>query len=247
VGLGVALTWVAAVLLTAAARRFHRFERSAVVFARPRREALVALAAVLAQIVIVALLFAIRTSTPAAAPIESLPRYDAARLFVQLGIAAAAISPILAMLVLRRQGPTTVGLSRRHVVAQLLLGLAIGVVAVFAVGKAGALGAVAGPETLRLVAFLVVGFEEEIVFRGFLQTRLVGWLGDPRGWLLASATFAFAHLPQDLASDGPTPILLLDLALQLVFGLVFGWVALRVGGVWATGIAHGLADWVGWL
>jgi len=246
VGLGVALTWVTAVLLTMLARRVHLFDRNSAHFARPRREALVAIAAVVAQIVIVAVLFAIRGASTSP-PIGPQPRYDVARLAVQLAIAAAAFSPILAVLILRRQGATTVGLSTRNLLAQVLLGVTIGLVAVIAMGKVAGLATVGGPEGLRLVAFLAVGFEEEIVFRGFLQSRLVAWLGEGRGWLLAGAIFALAHVPQDLASDGATPILIVDLALQLVFGLVFGWIVLRVGGVWATGIAHGVADWVGWL
>jgi membrane protease YdiL (CAAX protease family) len=249
VGLGVLLTWVGGVLLTIAARRLHHFDRHIVRFERPRAEALVAIVAVLAQIVIIAFLFAVRmsTSSPSTPPLELLPRYDVGRLLIQLALVAVVFSPVLATLVVRRGRSTTVGLSTRDVIAQMMLGLAIGVVAVFALGKAGALATAGGPELLRLVAFLAVGFEEEIVFRGFLQNRLVAWVGDPRGWLLASVIFAVAHVPQDLTSDGATPIVLVDLALQLVFGIVFGWIALRVGGVWATGTAHGVADWVSWL
>jgi membrane protease YdiL (CAAX protease family) len=246
-GLGVAATWLGAVVLTFVACRLYRFDRNVVAFERPRAEALVATAAVLAQVAIVALLFAVRATSPAATPIELPARYDVSRLLVQVAIAAAAFAPILAVLLLRRQGPATIGLSTQDLGAQVLLGLAVGTVALFALGKAGAVAVAGGPEALRLVAFLAVGFEEEIVHRGFLQTRLVAWSGERRGWLLASAAFALAHVPQDVATDGLVPIVAVELALQLVFGLVFGWVALRVGGVWATGIAHGIADWVGWL
>lgn len=249
-GLGVAITWVGAVLLTIAAGRLHRFGRRVARFERARGEALLAIVAVLAQIIIIAALFAVRaaiSSLPSTAPVELAPRYDLARLLIQLALLAAAFSPVVATLFVRRQGPTTVGLQTRDLIAQLVLGLAISVLAVLAVRKTGALAAVGGPELLRLAAFLAVGFEEEIVYRGFLQTRLVAWLGEPGGWVFASAIFALAHVPQDLVSDGPTLVLAVELALQLVFGLVFGWVVLRVGGVWATGIAHGVADWVGWL
>jgi membrane protease YdiL (CAAX protease family) len=246
-GLGVAATWLGAVVLTSVARRLHRFDRGLIAFERPRAEALVASAAVLAQIAIVAVIFVVRATSPPAPAIEPPARYDVSRLFVQVAIAAATFAPILAVLLLGRQGPSTIGLSTRDLGAQVLLGLAVGAVAVLALGKAGAVAAAGGPEALRLVAFLAVGFEEEIVYRGFLQTRLVAWSGERRGWLLASAAFALAHVPQDLASDGLVPMVAVELALQLVFGLVFGWVALRVGGVWATGIAHGFADWVGWL
>lgn len=38
--------------------------------------------------------------------------------------------------------------------------------------------------------FAFVGFGEEILFRGYLQTRLIAWLGKWQGWLLASAVMA---------------------------------------------------------
>src|SRR5207245_4108374 len=96
-----------AVLLTIAAGRLHRFGRRVARFERARGEALLAIVAVLAQIII-AELFAVRaaiSSLPSTAPVELAPRYDLARLLIQLSLLAPAFSPVVATLFVRRQGP----------------------------------------------------------------------------------------------------------------------------------------------
>jgi membrane protease YdiL (CAAX protease family) len=48
---------------------------------------------------------------------------------------------------------------------------------------------------IRLIYFAFIGFEEEILFRGYLQTRLIAWLGKWQGWGLASIIMALGHFP----------------------------------------------------
>lgn len=188
VSLGVAIVWVGAVVVTIVAKRLHPFQRSIVAFARPRREALVALGIVLVQVAFITLVFAVlNASRPptAVAPLVEAARYDLARLVAQLALLAVAFAPVLIVLLVRHQAPRTVGLASRDVIAQLSLGLVLGGLALVALGKATRLSAVELPEALRLIAYLGVGLEEEVTFRGFLQTRLVAWLGQTRGWLSA--------------------------------------------------------------
>jgi membrane protease YdiL (CAAX protease family) len=46
----------------------------------------------------------------------------------------------------------------------------------------------------RFVLYLAMGFGEEVVFRGYLQTRLVERYGALRGVLIASVTFTLVHI-----------------------------------------------------
>ena len=48
---------------------------------------------------------------------------------------------------------------------------------------------------IRLIYFAFIGFEEEILFRGYMQTRFVAWLGKWQGWGLASIIMALSHFP----------------------------------------------------
>jgi hypothetical protein len=74
---------------------------------------------------------------------------------------------------------------------------------------------------------LVVGFGEEIIFRGYLQTRLIARYGEIAGLSLTAALFALTH--PFLAAPQP----LLYLATVLLVGLLLGILARGSGSLWA--------------
>lgn len=47
------------------------------------------------------------------------------------------------------------------------------------------------------VSFFIVGFVEEVVFRGYLQNRLISWLGTIKGYSLTAVIFDFLIYPID--------------------------------------------------
>ena len=213
-------------------------------FARPREEALIAIVAVCVQVAVVTLAFA--TLAPRAS--ASAARYDLERLTAQLVLVILATMPLIVVLVARRQAPATVLLGVDRARMQLVASGAFALLAVTAAGKVGALTSLGVAELLRLMAFLSVGMAEELLDRGLLQTRLVAWLGVGAGWPLAAAIFAAAHVPQDVLVQRSTSVdLVIMLVQQLVAGLVFGWIVLRLGAVLPAAALHGIADWAGWL
>ena len=81
----------------------------------------------------------------------------------------------------------------------------------------------------------LVGFAEELVFRGYLQrqlTALSGWL--PLGVLAQALLFGIAHGEQGAAA----------VARFAAYGLVFGAVAAWRGSLLPTALAHVLVDWL---
>jgi uncharacterized protein len=212
------------------------------------REALIAVIAVALQ---VALVIASLAWFVAARPFDGADasaRYDARTLGLQLALVLIAFVPVAMTLVTRRQGPRTIGLRADRPIRVVALCVALSVLTLASSGKISAIGSTTGAEWLRLVAFIGVGFEEELTYRGFLQTRLVAWLGEVGGWVLASGLFAVAHVPQSLLIG---ELGLADTAVrfvvQLFFGLVFGFIVLRAGSIYAAATLHALLDWVSWL
>jgi membrane protease YdiL (CAAX protease family) len=116
---------------------------------------------------------------------------------------------------------------------------------------------------LALAAALIVPLLEETVFRGFLQTELIGRLGLRAGWLLAALIYALAHflkIPPELdqqpvhlwsgisafgAAFAPIDhggfISGRGLNLLLI-GLILGATFLRNGNLWFNAGLHG-----GWI
>lgn len=98
---------------------------------------------------------------------------------------------------------------------------------------------------IRLIYFAFIGFEEEILFRGYLQTRLVAWLGRWRGWGLASVIMAVGHFPlRMLIDDKALGTAFVDSLSLIPASLFFGFLMLRTGNVMAPAILHWFTNWV---
>ncbi|HKJ58582.1 MAG TPA: CPBP family intramembrane glutamic endopeptidase, partial [Halobacteriales archaeon] len=90
--------------------------------------------------------------------------------------------------------------------------------------------------TLLSVVFglAVASFQEEKLFRGFLQTALEERVGEWPAVVLQAVAFSAAHV-------GYYPLSAWYLyVIALVAGLVFGWLRKRRGRLVVPGIAHGL-------
>ncbi|MCB8983342.1 MAG: CPBP family intramembrane metalloprotease [Ardenticatenaceae bacterium] len=84
---------------------------------------------------------------------------------------------------------------------------------------------------------LVVTLGEEIIYRALFQKRLSGFLPVSVAILLSSLTFALMHY-----ASGPALIVFTDLALIFVDSVVYGIIFARSNNVFASWIAHFLAD-----
>ena len=103
------------------------------------------------------------------------------------------------------------------------------------------------PRTDHLTALLasaVVGFIEEGIFRGVLQTQLVAWLGRWRGLLLGAALFGLWHIPQRLLAGLRGTDLVASLVPVLVVGIVLGLFMLVVRNTVGPALLHTGLDWI---
>jgi membrane protease YdiL (CAAX protease family) len=97
---------------------------------------------------------------------------------------------------------------------------------------------------ITLIYFSMVGFGEEFLFRGYLQTRLVTWLGRWRGWVFASVIMAIVHLPHRwlIQGMGIGEAALATLTLIPV-SLLMGFIMLRTQNIIAPALFHTFANW----
>jgi membrane protease YdiL (CAAX protease family) len=95
-----------------------------------------------------------------------------------------------------------------------------------------------------LMTFLVVGISEEFGFRGYLQTRLMAWLGTMWGWWVASILMAAGHVVQRITIMGMSGTDALVSSLSLIpISLLFGFILLRTENIIAGTILHAFIDW----
>lgn len=95
------------------------------------------------------------------------------------------------------------------------------------------------------IYFLAVGFGEELLFRGYLQTGCVSWLGAVKGLVLASLIMAFMHLPHRLFAVGMDPVQAIASAASLIpFSLAAGFLMLRTKNTLGPAVMHTILDWI---
>lgn len=224
-------------------------------FAHPRTAALWGLGAVLTGWLLVSILFLALTPSEAAPqrPTQT-QRFVPSGVVSQAAIALILIGPILLTMRWRREPWASAGVSQHHLGGSLVVGTLLALLSLVSIFFGGehspvqVLGHMDSGHLWALFQYTVVGFGEEFAFRGYLQSRLVAWVGRWPGWVLASVLMALAHAVQRLKVAGMSPLeALLSSASLIPTSLFMGYVMLRTGNVVAPGLAHTFADWVGTL
>lgn len=158
--------------------------------------------------------------------------------------------PTLAVMRIRRESLASAGVRRENLLSALLVALLLGgmLVGGTALSSRPALVPLSGGHFWAMLYFLVVGFGEEFIFRGYLQTRLVDWLGRWQGWLLASTAMALMHIGQRMAVGGMDfQQAALSSASLIPISLLLGALMLWSGNVVLPGVLHMFMDWVNTL
>ena len=94
------------------------------------------------------------------------------------------------------------------------------------------------------VTALLVGLNEETIFRGFLLSGLRRWMGPLGAALISSAAFGLLHSLNALS--GADPIFLIgQMVVAFGTGMVLAAVTLRAGSVWPAVFLHFAGDAVG--
>lgn len=170
-----------------------------------------------------------------------------------LGYPFAVVSIVLA-LVLARVKFTKVGITKTNVLPSVITGVVLGVV--FILSYTIIPGILSGARLLpiKVIAqnvfyyFIIIGFEEEIAFRGFIQPRLFPIL--KKEWLtilIGGILFVFMHYPFQMAAHGMSaveyfPLFISGAPLQFMWHCIFSLIYRKFGNLYGSTILHGFVD-----
>lgn len=227
-----------------------RFKYRGWLIADARRSAWAALATSLIPLVILAVIgWAMMRQAARPAP-DSPVTHTVSSVISQLIGSLVLCGPAILVLRSRRETWDSVGITSHNLSRSLLIG---GLLAAFSIltcsqclrGMATDFNA---NHFWALLQFSVVGISEEFLFRGYLQSRLMAWLGQWRGWLLASVLMALVHISQRMVVGGLNPTAALISSASLIpISLFLGYILIRTENIVAPAIFHTFADWVGVL
>jgi membrane protease YdiL (CAAX protease family) len=161
----------------------------------------------------------------------------------QLLVSAASVIPLVIALRVTGEDLASVGLTRARLARSVAIGLALAAIWLFVSGAFRELASPRPEHGYVLVAALSVGFAEEILSRGYLQSRLVAWVGLRRGIALAATVFAAFHIPQRLLEGVRGADLVLQIIVVALLGVAFGLLQAATRNVTLPAMVHTTIDW----
>ncbi|MFQ6085065.1 MAG: CPBP family intramembrane glutamic endopeptidase [Candidatus Bathyarchaeia archaeon] len=223
-----------------------------VYFAEPRKDAYISIGFVMLIWVSVTGVFYLLGQVPGGQ--EALRPTTEFRLsnsvFQWFKYALLSIIPISLILRARGQSLDSVGLTQRNAGTSVGIGLLLSALLVSIViwdlsAERFVQVLLSSASFYAFIYYLAVGLGEELMFRGFLQLRCSIWLGEIRGWLLASVIMALIHLPQRIFVMRLELFQALGSALSLIpVSLLFGFIFLRTRNILGPALLHDVFDWV---
>ena len=151
----------------------------------------------------------------------------------------------LILVVNRREPLKSVGLTTKNLWQSILIGvLFFCLLVVPGHNRFDKLLHVGKSEMIALAVYLAIGFGEELAFRGFLQYRVVAWLGAFKGILLTSLIMAMFHMPQMFLNGWEVSRIVGHTLGYMPICLFLGFMMLRTGNLASVALIHAAADWI---
>ena len=217
---------------------------------RPGKSAIVALVVIVATLAAFAVYISIQNSgkppSPTVLPVDL--RFTASRFIRRMLLDGIfSVAPVLIVIRIRREPWSSTGVSSNNLWRSLAIGLPLCVLVLFSSGPS----VIEGLQNLSighiwaLGLASLTGFGEEFLYRGYLQIRMMSWLGRWKGWVAASLVMALIHIMPRMLEQGMGPLdALVSAATLIPVSLFLGFVMLRTGNIVASGMLHTVAGWV---
>ena len=176
-------------------------------------------------------------------------------LYVLRDAIAIAVILLPAIVALRwsKQTLGSIGIARKNLIKNLALGLLVGLLLILFLGVlspflAGGFAGFSVPTGYLLLSYIIIGFGEEILFRGYMQTRLTAYSGPAMGIGLASLFYVTYNFPLGyFCFSGDIFLAGMYAIWRLSSGLLYGYTFYKSQNIISSSILHSLVVWGGLL
>lgn len=96
-------------------------------------------------------------------------------------------------------------------------------------------------QVFAVISMLLIGFIEELIFRGFLFRALLERDPEPVAITITAVTFGIGHIVNLLAGQGGMESLI-QVIFAVAWGFLFTFVFYKSGSLWVCILVHGLVD-----
>ncbi|MDF2677869.1 MAG: Abortive infection protein [Bacillota bacterium] len=170
-------------------------------------------------------------------PVNTILRLFIVRLLISI--------PIITAVILNKESLSSIGITKKNSIKSIILGFVIGLAYFFLTDiKSFKILNILTAQSIKALShlflyYMVVGLGEEVLYRGYLQTRLIHWFGEKKGWILASIIFAFMHLGQRMIINKmQISQAMLGCIALLPMSLLLGYTMLKTKNIISCSILH---------
>lgn len=96
-------------------------------------------------------------------------------------------------------------------------------------------------QLFAVMSMMLIGFIEELIFRGFLFRALLARASTPVAVTISAVTFGIGHIVNLLAGQGNMETLI-QVFFAIAWGFLFTMVFYKSGSLWVCIVVHGLVD-----
>lgn len=174
--------------------------------------------------------------------------------YVNIVLACLCISLTL----LRKEKITTIGFTKNNVLKSIILGSILGIIIIIVNSVLNIIEGrpLAPPLNIAInLAYylLIISLVEEVIFRGYIQTRLYGLVKKPIFTIiLGGILFMLMHIPFQMgyAKMGLSAYILnnwITLIFTFIWHIAFDFLYRKYNTIYTPTIFHGLMDWANYL
>jgi len=178
--------------------------------------------------------------------IENIPGYG--KFFLQSFHYVLLTVIVILVVLYEKESLQSLGIMKLNLLKSSILGIFLGVIffIVYQItsNSNGTVNILTVASLVSFIEFVFVGFAEEIIYRGYFQTRLIAWLGTNKGCLITAIIFSFYHLPVNIFFKGmDIQTALISCASLIPLSLLFGYIMIKTKNIATVAILHTFIDW----
>ncbi len=166
------------------------------------------------------------------------------RLITGIGFYILPVIIIFIILNVRKQKITTIGFRREGLKQSIVLGIILTLtISLIHIMKNKELNLI----IYNIIFYIILlGFSEEIVFRGFLWPRFVASFGKRKGTILSGIFFGIMHSPLNIVLKGTfIPIAIFnEIGGGVLYSLLFIYIYTRNNNIVLPAVIHGILDFL---
>jgi membrane protease YdiL (CAAX protease family) len=155
---------------------------------------------------------------------------------------------VIAVIKIRKETLSSLGITKNNLLKSIITGILISLVyyiLIRSLFKNKLMDITSLKSCILFINYTVVGFSEEIIFRGYLQGRLTSWLGTIKGLFITSIIFSFFHLPNRLIfGEASFLSAAMNCILLLPISMLLGYIFIKTKSIFTGSIFHTFNDWI---